>query len=146
LGIGTLESAFSFAWPVLFVAGWLAISAWESEQSRWAELARRFPGGPFPEGKTYHGQVTNIGGQGESGVTALVPTAVGLYLYAILPFRFHRAPVLVPWELIRHENEYRVFSSMRYSLVLSDVTTIEIRDRAWKAIADKVDQKRGMSG
>ena len=127
------------------MAAWLALSAWASEQSRWAELARRFPGGPFPEGKTYHGQVANIGGQGERGVTALIPTAVGLYLYATLPFRFHRAPVLVPWELIRHENEYRVFGSMRYSLVLSDVTTIEIRDRAWKAIADRVDQRRGMS-
>jgi hypothetical protein len=145
LDIGTLKSAFSFAWPVLFVAGWLAIGAWESEQCRWAELARRFPGGPFPEGKTYHGQVTNIGGQGDGGVTALIPTQMGLYLYAILLFRFHRAPILVPWELIRQENEYRVFGSMRYSLVLSDVTTIELRDRAWKAIADRVERKTGRS-
>jgi hypothetical protein len=68
------------------------MSAFTSEQSRWVELARRFPGGPFPEGSVFRGQVTNFGGQGEAGVTVLIPTAAGLYLYAVLPFRFHRPP------------------------------------------------------
>jgi hypothetical protein len=143
--MGTPEPTFSFWWPLLFVAVWLVVSVLLSEQSRWPVLARRFPGGPRPDGIAYRGQVTNIGGQGEHGVTVLIPTAAGLYLCPILLFRFHRAPVLVPWALTRHENEYRFLTSMCHSLVLSDVTTIEIRDRAWRAIADKLDQKGGTS-
>src|SRR4051812_41452426 len=123
--LGTLESALSFAWPALFVAAWLGASAFYSEMSRWRALARRFPGGPLPKENPIRGQVTNFGGRGESGVTALIPTAGGLYMYASFPFRFHRAPVLVPWELIRRENEYRFLRSTRHSLVLSDVWTIE---------------------
>jgi hypothetical protein len=84
---------------------WLLIGSALSQLSGWRELARRYPAGAAPPGVRVRGQVVSMGPVSERGVTALIPTAPGLYLYSNPFFRFGRPPLLVPWAEVHEAGE-----------------------------------------
>jgi len=121
--------------PFAFVGMWFAVNAVMAQAENWPVLHQRFPGGPRPEGQRLRGCVANIGGVSEKNITVLVLTPAGLYLYSILPYRFRRPPVLVPWEMIQYRRTSRFLWMHTYTLALSNVTTMRVTERAWKEIA-----------
>ena len=72
--------------------------------------------------------VIKFGVVGENGVTVLIPTEEGLYLYAVFLFRFRRPPVLVPWNRIRHVTSHRFLWTRALTLDLGDIMTMRVRD------------------
>ena len=119
------------AFPIVFVGMWLLIATVLTEFSGWSRLARAFPGGPRPAGRRLYGQVMGMGLVGEKGVTTLIPTSDGLYLYSALLFRFHRPPVLVPWHEIHNDGERGTRWWRNFVLELGGVTTLRIRAKAF---------------
>ncbi|NUO64712.1 MAG: hypothetical protein HOQ11_01320 [Gemmatimonadaceae bacterium] len=135
--------ALMILFPFAFIAVWLGVGALLSEIGGWARLARRFPGGPRPAGPRVRGQVVGMGPVGENGVTNLIPTAEGLYLYSNPLFRFHRPPVMVPWAEIRDEGERGVLWWRSVGLDLGGVTLLRVRARAMPALAPYLAGKAG---
>lgn len=122
---------------------WLGVGGLLSLLSGWVELGRQFPGGPRPPGTRFRGQVTGVGIVGENGVTGLVVTPRGLYLYSNPLFRFLRPPVLVPWERVRYDGERGRLWWHAHMLRLGDVTSIRIKQRAFDALAPYVSRSIG---
>jgi hypothetical protein len=123
--------------PFFFVGAWLVVSAILSEVSGWPALARRYPGGPRPEGKRLRGQVVGIGAVSENSVTVLIPTDRGLYMYAIVLFRFHHPPVMLPWSDVHYAGERKLAWWRWVVLDIGSIgasTTLRIRPRAYAAI------------
>ncbi|HEX2779205.1 MAG TPA: hypothetical protein VHM30_06890 [Gemmatimonadaceae bacterium] len=128
---------------VAFVGLWLLVGLLLSELSGWASLARRYPGGPRPEGVRLRGQVVGMGAVGEKGVTTLVPTAAGLYLYSHPLFRFRRPPVLVPWSEIRYAGELGFLFWRSIGLDLGPVTRMRVKRDAYQALAPYLEMRVG---
>ena len=121
--------AFVFALFVPFFLGlWVGVTALLASLSGWPRLAGEFPGGEAPPGTRLRRMVIKFGVVGEQGVTVLIPTEKGLYLFAVFPFRFRRPPVLVPWKRIRHVTSHRFLWARALTLDLGDITTIRVRD------------------
>lgn len=121
--------------PFFFAGMWLLVSALLAEFSGWSSLARRYPGGPRPDGQRIHGAVMGMGAVGENNVTVMIPTADGLYLYASPLFRFRHPPVMVPWRDIRDGGERGKLWWRNVALELGSEVTIRIRPRAHPALA-----------
>jgi len=125
---------FPFWFPLYFVGLWLFVCTLLAEISRWPALARRFPGGQRPSGTVLRGQVVGVGLVGENNVTYLVPTPIGLYMYAHFLFRFRRPPVLLPWSEVRYEDTRRFLWMTSHRLSLGGgVTTTRVKDKALRA-------------
>ena len=121
--------------PFFFVGMWLFICTLLTEFSGWSRLARSYPGGPRPEGRRIRGAVMGMGAVGENGVTIMIPTAEGLYLYSSPLFRFRRPPVLVPWCDIRSGGERGMRWWRNVLLELGSETTLRIRAKAYPMLA-----------
>jgi hypothetical protein len=122
-------------WLPLFVVGmWLAVGGLLSTLSGWPFLAKRCPGGPRPSGAVLRRQVVGIGFVSENGVTHMVVSEGGLYLWATPIFRFLRPPILVPWAQVAYVSENRFLWSHSHLLRLGGITSIRIKDRAYQAL------------
>lgn len=121
--------------PIAIVAQWVVVCVLLSALSRWPALARRYPGGPRPEGTRLRGHVGAVGVVPEHNVTGLVLATAGLYLYSHPFFRLGRAPVLLPWAAVRHRGAHRILWQRWHTLDLAGVTTLRVSDRAWQATA-----------
>ena len=120
--------------PVLFVAMWFGVGALLAEMSGWPDLARKFPGGPRPNGQRLRRQVIKIGSVNENGVTGIVVSESGLYLDAMLLFRFRRPPVLVPWDSVTYSTDRRFLWYRWHEFDLGGITTISVRPAAYEAM------------
>lgn len=116
--------------PVFLVIMWLFVGAVLAWVSGWSELADRFPGGPRPNGEKMRRQVLRLGRVRENGLTTLIATNGGLYMYANPLFRFRRPPVLIPWRNLRHVESGRLLWAKWHVLELADVTRMYVRDSA----------------
>jgi hypothetical protein len=130
------------AFPIVFVGMWLFIAVLLSEVRGWSRLAREFPGGPRPAGRRLYRQVMGMGLVGENGVTTLIPTSEGLYLYSNFLFRFRRPPVFVPWRDIRNDGERGMRWWRNVVLELGGVTTLRIRAKAFPILEPYLAQRR----
>ncbi|MGH7711573.1 MAG: hypothetical protein ACREOG_09820 [Gemmatimonadaceae bacterium] len=121
---GAIVAMFSL---LALVGTWFLVTAILAAASGWPELANTFPGAERPAGKVLRRLVLKVGSVGENGVTALVPTAQGLYLESHPLFRFRRPAVHVPWNRIRFVDSHRILWQRSFTLDLGGVTTMRVR-------------------
>ena len=141
---GTRLLSPSFLTPALavvvglaaFASFWLLITSLLSSLSGWPVLAATFPAVVRPEGKGLRGQVIGIGAVRENNVTIVIPSANGLYLYAMILFRFRRAPVLVPWVNVRYVDSHQFLWSRWHVVDLGGITTLSVRPRLLPFLKD----------
>jgi hypothetical protein len=112
---------------------WLLSNFWEAHTSGWWALATRFRAGPQPEGSPLKHQVVRVGKVRESYATIMIPTTAGLYLHSH-PLVLFRPPLLIPWSLIRYAGGHQFLWLHTRVLDLDGVTTIGVRDAAFRAI------------
>lgn len=127
----------------MFIALWLLLGAVFAAASGWSRLAREFPGGARPAGERLRRQVIGTGIISENGVTTLIPTSDGLYLYSHPFFRFRRPPVLVPWDRIRFIGESGFARWPRFVYDLGGVTSIRVKRTADAAIQSHLEHRAG---
>lgn len=120
--------------PIFFVAVWLGVCAVTAYVSRWPALAAHFRAAGRPEGQPVEGQVRGMGWANENGVTHLVVSAAGLYLYVNPLFRFGRPPLLLPWERVRFLRERQFLTRRFYEFDLAGVTTLTLTQAGYEAI------------
>ncbi|HZS61250.1 MAG TPA: hypothetical protein VFA43_18380 [Gemmatimonadaceae bacterium] len=120
-------------WGALLVGLWIASNAIGAYTSGWSALARRFQSGSQPEGPRLTHQVVRVGSVRESRSTVMIPTAAGLYLHSH-PLMFFRPPLLIPWSLIRYAGGQDFLWMRTRVLDLDGVTTIGVRDNAFREI------------
>ncbi|HSL48365.1 MAG TPA: hypothetical protein VK878_04810 [Candidatus Deferrimicrobiaceae bacterium] len=118
----------------LFVVAWIGVDYVFSVQSGWRLLAETFRAGSKPAGTRVRWQVVRFGPIPEAGVTHMIPTAQGLYLYAGLPYRSFRPPLLIPWPLIGLAREVRELWWKRYELAVAGATRIRMSRRAYRIL------------
>lgn len=135
--------ALIILFPFAFVGMWLGVGTLLSEISGWARLARRFPGGPRPAGPRILGQVVGMGAVGENGITSIIASAEGLYLFSNPLFRFHRPPVMVPWTEVRNEGERGTLWWRSVGLDLGGITLLRVRPKAMPALAPHLSGNAG---
>lgn len=120
---------------LLFIGGLLfAIDGLFSTISGWRRLASRFRASETPSGPRIRRQVVKMGSVPEAGVTHMVPSAQGLYLWAGPRYRLFRPPLLIPWTAVSTIGDHRTLCWKRYDLNLADVTTIRISQRAYEIL------------
>jgi len=116
-------------WAAVALLGfWLLSNALAAYSSGWSALAKRFRAGPQPAGPKLTGQVAR------SRSTVMIPTATGLYLHSHPLVLFH-PPLLIPWSLIRYAGGHQFLWLHTRVLDLDGVTTIGVRDEAFKEIS-----------
>ena len=136
-------TALLVLFPFAFIGMWLVVGAFLSEFSGWTSLARRFPGGARPAGRRLRGVVLQMGAVSENGVTILIPTTDGLYLYSHPLFRFHRPPILLPWRELRYTGDRGRLWWRRATLQISHTTPLGIKPDAYAVLAPYLDQSQG---
>jgi hypothetical protein len=127
-------ASFPLWLPIFGIGLWLLVGAVLSELARWPELAFRFPASEEPPGRTLHGQVAAVGIVGENNVTVLTVADTGLYMRAMILFRFRRRPVLVPWAEVTYVGERKFLWSRSHVLDLGGVTRIRVKDGGFYVI------------
>lgn len=120
--------------PAFFAAVWLGVCAVTAHVSRWPSLAAYFRAARRPEGRLVKGPVRGMGWANENGVTHLVVSDAGLYLYVNPLFRFGRPPLLLPWERVRFVRERQFLSRRFYEFDLAGVTTLTLTQTGYDAI------------
>ena len=126
---------FPVWFPFFFVGLWLFVGGLLSFLSGWPSLARQFRATSRPSGVRLTRQVAKIGLVSESGVTGMVVSEVGLYLWAIWLFRFLRPPLLIPWSAFRELKEQRGLFGWRHAeLVMSEEVVFYLSRRAGEAV------------
>ena len=133
----------TFLLPLLFInfAGmWLLIGWILGRKSGWSALAKRFPAGERPPDRALHRQVVAMGSVPESGVTDMVVAPQGLYLYRILLFRFGHRPLFIPWHAVSFVAERKMHRRRTYEIDLGGMSTVRVKDEAFKAIAPYIAQ------
>ena len=120
--------------PVILVAGWLLVSTLFSFLSGWPALARRFRAASRPSGTRLTRHVARMGQAHENGITGLVVSDSGLYLWTAWPFRLLRPPLLIPWSAIHGARERPMLWWTSYEIDLAGVTWIRITPRAYEVI------------
>ena len=127
---------FAFPWfPLAFVGMWFLVCGLLAYMSGWSALADRFRATDRPSGRTLSGQVMGIGSVNENGVTRLMVTPGGLYMYPLFLFRFKRPPLLIPWHEIQYESTRKVLWTTYHRLRLGgDITTLRIKDKGFQEL------------
>jgi hypothetical protein len=120
--------------PVFFVAVWLGVCAVTAYVSRWPSLAAHFRAARRPEGRLVKGPVRGMGWANENGVTHLVVSDAGLYLYVNPVFRFGRPPLLLPWERVSFLRERQFLTRRFYEFDLAEITTLTLTEAGYDAI------------
>jgi hypothetical protein len=118
---------------IVLLGVWLLSNFVGAHTSGWSALATRFRTGPQPEGLRLKHQVVRVGKVRESRATIMIPTTAGLYLYSH-PLMLFRPPLLIPWSLIRYAGGHQFLWLHTRVLDLDGVTTIGVRDAAFRAI------------
>ena len=118
----------------LFVVAWIGLDYLFSVQSGWRVLAAKFRSGGKPVGPRVRWQVVRFGPIPEAGVTNMIPTAQGLYLYAGVLYRSFRPPLLIPWPLIALAREVRELWWRRYEIAIAGATRIRMSRHAYRRL------------
>jgi len=122
-------------WVVpLFVVAWIGMDYLFSLLSGWRTLAGTFRAGAKPPGPRVRWQVVRVGPIPETGVTNMIPTGQGLYLYAGPLYRSFRPPLLIPWRLISAAREVRELWWKRCEIAVAGVTAIRMSRRAYRTL------------
>ncbi|MEO8501430.1 MAG: hypothetical protein ABI565_10990 [Vicinamibacteria bacterium] len=120
---------------MLFAFMWLLVGALLAHASGWPALAARYPGETRPEGGVLRGQVMGIGPINENNVTYLIPTASGLYIYAMFLFRFLRPPILIPWQEVVYESSHKFLWVKFHKLRLAGgLSTLRVKDKGFREL------------
>ena len=118
-----------------FVALWLLVGGALTQLGGWPTLARYYRAkGPRPPGQRLREQVVGMGVVSEHGITRLIPTLAGLYIYSHLLFRFRRPPLLIPWDQIHHLGARHWGWSSAQLLDLGGKTTMVVKDRGFEVL------------
>jgi hypothetical protein len=120
--------------PVLLIALWLFISAFNAVVSGWWLLALNFRATEKPDGQMVTGQVKQMGFVPENRVTHMIISPVGLYLYASLLFRFLHPALLIPWSSVQHARKIKRLWWTTYKFDLESITSIRVTQKAYDAI------------
>jgi hypothetical protein len=116
------------------LAVWIFSNAIGARTSGWSALAKRFRTDAEPAGPKLARQVMRVGSVRESRSTTMIPTPAGLYLHSH-PLVFFRPPLLIPWSLIRYAGGQQFLWLGTRVLDLDGVTTIGVRDAAFREIS-----------
>jgi hypothetical protein len=125
---------FPVWFPFFFVGLWLFVGGLLSFLSGWPSLARQFRATSRPSGVRLTRQVAKIGLVSESGVTGMVVSEAGLYLWAMWLFRFLRPPLLIPWSAIREVREATTLWWKTYQLDIASITHVKVSTKAYDAM------------
>lgn len=120
--------------PIVFVGIWLFLSAGFSLISGWWSLAKEFRATQMPAGEKITSQVKQMGPVPESGVTHMVVSQPGLYLYASLLFRFMHPALLIPWPKVGPPRKIETLWWSTYEYNLNSICSIRVTRRAYEAI------------
>ena len=134
------EEILSWWFVVEFFLAWVATSSILAFLSGWQSLARRFRAVAVPTGTRYSNQVTAVGWISQCGVTNVIISQDGLYLYVNPFFRFLHPPVLIPWADVTLVGNRRFLWSSRYTLSLGSLTTITLSERVFVELARFINQ------
>ena len=133
---GAMAAGIFVGFFVFFIPFWLLIGGLLALISGWRSVAARFPAGDIPpDGERFSGQVSGFGIVGENNVTRVLVSTAGLHLSAILPFRFGRPPILVPWDQVKWRSERRFLWVHHHRLDLGGLGTVTMKERAYRAAA-----------
>ena len=135
-------TAIIILFPLAFIGLWLVVGTLLSEFSGWPSLARQFPGGKRPTGRRLWRSVVQMGAVSEHGVTVLIPTVDGLYMYSHPLFRFHRRPIMLPWREIQYAGERGRWWWRRAVLQLGHSTPMAVTPAAYAVLAPYIAQSR----
>jgi hypothetical protein len=120
-------------WIPFFVIGlWLFLSAFFALSSGWLALANNFRAISRPEGQRVLSQVKQMGSVPERGVTQMIVSEQGLYLYAFFLFRFLHPPLLIPWKDVRLAGEHKTLWWYIWELDIGRITTLSVTRRAYE--------------
>lgn len=119
---------------LLFVLAWIGLDYVFSVQSGWRALAEHFRARSRPPGPRVRWQVVRFGPIPETGVTNMIPSPKGLYVYAGLLYRSFRPPLLIPWPLIASVREVRELWWKRYEVTVAGATKIRMSRRAYRIL------------
>ena len=128
------SSQFPVWVPFFFIGLWLLGSAFFAFSSGWLSLASRFRAPSRPEGKKVTDQVKQMGRVPERGVTHMIISEHGLYLYASFLFRFLHPALLIPWNEVRLVGEYKTLWWYTYELDIGQITTLSVTRKAYEAM------------
>jgi len=120
--------------PLFFVGVWLGVCSLLALLSGWPALAAHFKAAGRPAGETVKRQVRAVGRVGEKGVTQMILSEAGLYLYANPLFRVLRPPLLLPWPRVRFVRERRLPFLTAYEFDLAGLTTLTVLRQGYEAI------------
>jgi hypothetical protein len=121
---------------VFFTLFWLFVTGMLTLVSGWRGVAARFPAGDIPPaGESWSNQISGFGLVHENRVTRVIVSPAGLHLSAILPFRFARPPILVPWDQVKWKSRRRFLWVHDHRLDLGGRATLTIKDRGYRAAA-----------
>jgi|SRR5215216_5236655 len=120
--------------PMIFVGMWLVMSAFFSLLSGWWSLGGQFRANERPAGEKVTGQVKRMGMVPENGVTHIVVSQTGLYLYASFFFRFVHPALLIPWSSVGRPREIKGLWWSTYEYDLASINSIRVTQRAHEAI------------
>lgn len=134
----TSSSDFSLLVLLIPVGLWLINSAVSTLISGWFSLARRFRAMSRPDGQKVTGQVRMMGAVPQSGVTYMIVSDSGLYLYVGFLFRFLHPAFLIPWREVRLVREIKTLWWYSYELDFARITTLRITRKAYEAIQKHV--------
>ena len=129
-----IETTAFVLFPLYFVGIWLLVGAVLAWMSGWSMLAERYTASTRPFGTPMTGQVTKIGSVSEGNVTRIIVAEEGLFLEAMLLFRFKRPALLIPWQMIGSVRQHKVLWWTFFDLELAGVTSIRIKRKGYEAL------------
>ena len=124
--------------PLFFVGLWVGVCSLLAFLGGWPALAAHFKAAGRPAGAPLKGEVRGMGWVGENGVTHMIVSDAGLYLYVNPLFRVLRPPLLLPWSRVRFLHERQLLFLRSYVFDLAGVTTLTVKRRGYEAIASFV--------
>ena len=133
-----METAGVVLFPLYFVGLWLLVGTILAWKSGWSALAERYSASTRPSGTAIFGQVTKFGSVSEGNVTRIIVAQEGLFLEAILLFRFKRPALLIPWTMIGWVRQGKMLWWSFYELDLAGTTSIRITRKAYEALKEHI--------
>lgn len=114
--------------PVLFVAGWCAISFLLSAIGGWRRLAARFPARNEPSGELLFMRSGSVGMASYRGCLIINRNVAGFRLSVLFPFRLGHPPLFIPWSEVHRASRRRVLWSdtVSFEVGTPPITSLEL--------------------
>ena len=109
---------------LLFILGWVVVSAVLGHLSGWATLAASFRAEKTIDGERFRFLSGSIGKRflpvSYSNCLFVTVGSQGLYLSILFPFRMGSPPLFVPWAAVQEVTQKRYFMVRNTALVIKD--------------------------